>query len=157
MTLTWSWAIAILVVVLVLVLPIPWEKLSIYPTPPEGNISTYVTRVIDGDTVLTDAGRVRLIGIDSPERGQPGYYEAKQNLHYELPRGTRVFLVSVNTKPNTDHYGRLLRYVYVGDRDIGLQQLRLGHARARYDSRDGYGAHPRESVYIATQRRSPFV
>lgn len=48
-----------------------------------------VTNVVDGDTidVEVDLGfkvstkqRIRLAGIDTPERGQPGYYEAKERL-----------------------------------------------------------------------------
>lgn len=39
-----------------------------------------VVRVIDGDTIVVALqGRdehVRLYGVDTPERGQPGYYEA---------------------------------------------------------------------------------
>ena len=36
-----------------------------------------VLRVIDGDTIeLADGRRVRYIGIDSPERDQPGYDSA---------------------------------------------------------------------------------
>lgn len=41
-----------------------------------------------------------------------------------------------------------LRYIDVGDIDAGLNQIRSGFAIARDDSRDGYGYHPREGLYI---------
>jgi hypothetical protein len=34
--------------------------------------------------------------------------------------------------------------------DVGLALLERGYAISRYDSRDGYGAHPRERAYVAT-------
>ena len=33
-----------------------------------------VIRVIDGDTIETDLGTVRLLGINTPEKGKPYYY-----------------------------------------------------------------------------------
>jgi hypothetical protein len=57
-----------------------------------------------------------------------------------------------------DRYGRLLRYVNIGNMDAGLRQIKRGFAIARYDSRDGYGYHPRESVYIEADHASrPFA
>ena len=56
-----------------------------------------------------------------------------------------------------DQYGRLLRYVDRGAVDAGLKMIESGLAIARYDSRDGYGRHPREDRYIEADRRSPDV
>jgi len=41
-----------------------------------------VTKVLDGDTFLTNRRKypVRLDGLDTPEKGQPGYQKAKQKL-----------------------------------------------------------------------------
>jgi endonuclease YncB( thermonuclease family) len=66
-----------------------------------------------------------------------------------------VQLSAAPAKDNADRYGRLLRYVDVGGVDAGLQELEAGFAVARYDSRDGYGAHPREASYIATDQQVP--
>jgi micrococcal nuclease len=49
---------------------------------------------------------------------------------------------------DADRYGRLLRYVDVQGRDVGLALIKEGWAVARYDSRDGYGRHPREDAYV---------
>ena len=51
-------------------------------------------------------------------------------------------------------YGRLLRYVDVGSTDAGLSLIEDGWAIARYDSRDGYGRHPREDAYVRADAAS---
>jgi endonuclease YncB( thermonuclease family) len=117
------------------------------PAPAPGPRTYLVTRVVDGDTLELGNGQtVRLVGIDTPEVGQCGYDRASVALG-RLVTGRQVRL----TRPeeNRDRYGRLLRYVDVGGVDAGLRQIRSGLAIARYDSRDGYGFHPREPRYIA--------
>jgi len=72
-----------------------------------------VSRVIDGDTiVLANGERVRLIGIDTPERGEFGYEEATKYLE-NLIDGKEVRLKK--DVEDRDHYGRLLRYIYTKD------------------------------------------
>ena len=53
------------------------------------------------------------------------------------------------------HYGRCLRYVNVGSLDAGRHLIIEGLADARYDSRDGYGFHPREADYVALDAAHP--
>ena len=53
-----------------------------------------------------------------------------------------------------DQYGRLLKYVDIGNTDAGLRLIKDGLAIARYDSRDGYGFHPREPRYIKADKAS---
>jgi endonuclease YncB( thermonuclease family) len=65
-----------------------------------------------------------------------------------LVLGRRVSLVPGATE-DSDRYGRLLRYVDVGSLDAGLSLISDGWAIARYDSRDGYGRHPREDIYVS--------
>jgi len=99
-----------------------------------------VTYIVDGDTLdVAGIGRVRLTGIDTPERGQCGYSEAKNNLS-KLTLNRTVEL----TGTKSDKYGRMIRYVDIGEDDAGLDQISAGYAIARYDSRDGYGTHARE-------------
>jgi endonuclease YncB( thermonuclease family) len=108
---------------------------------------TKVRYVVDGDTIrLANGHYVRLIGIDTPERGRPYYAKAKRNLDRLV--GARVRLVNPASTDDRDHYGRLLRYLRVdGGRDAGLAQIRRGYAHARYDSRDGYDWHPMQRTY----------
>ncbi|MCR2824489.1 thermonuclease family protein [Microbacterium sp. zg.Y909] len=106
-----------------------------------------VLAITDGDTIDTTAGKVRLIGIDTPERGEAGYADAGAELGAFLSEGP-VTLVAVPGHDDTDRYGRLLRYVRVDGRDAGAHMLQTGWAVARYDSRDGYDGHPLEAEYI---------
>ena len=121
------------------------------PEPKPAPVKTYlVTRVIDGDTLELASGQdVRLVGIDTPEIGECGYDQATANLAY-LVEGKKVRLTM--SDEDRDRYGRLLRYANVGDVDAGLRLIKNGLAIARYDSRDGYGYHQREPIYIAADK-----
>lgn len=121
---------------------------------PGKRAATYlVTRVIDGDTIeLGNGESVRVVGIDSPERGECGYPEATATME-RLVLGKRVRLTM--SDEDRDRYDRLLRYVDVGALDAGLRLIDRGLAVARYDSRDGYGYHPRENRYIAADKATP--
>ncbi len=112
-----------------------------------------VIRVVDGDTIKIKGGKyVRLIGIDTPERGQPLYGAAKRSLDQMI--GGRVKLVNPTSVQNKDGYGRLLRYVRTSGRDTGKVQVRKGLAHARYDSRDGYDWHPMQKAYRRLDART---
>jgi endonuclease YncB( thermonuclease family) len=106
-------------------------------------------RWVDGDTAVTSEGRVRLLGMDTPERGQCGFGPASSYAARLAPPGSTIELVAVPGDDDKDRFGRLLRYVQVGTTDVGYELIRAGYAIARYDSRDGYGPHPRERDYIA--------
>ena len=87
-----------------------------------------VIRIADGDTLtVLDAAkgqhRVRLAGIDAPERKQPFYQASRQN----LARLTFGKLVAVDWHKQ-DRYGRLVGKVLVDGRDTGLAQVRAGFA-----------------------------
>jgi len=87
-----------------------------------------VTRVIDGDTIIIEGGyHVRYIGIDAPESGEFYYLEAKQ-INEGLVAGKNVRLErDISDK---DSYGRLLRYVYIGDDFVNAEIVRQGCAWA---------------------------
>ena len=108
--------------------------------------------VIDGDTVKTDAGTVRIIGIDTPERDECGYDEASALLRELLAPGDPLTLQLPPGQNAEDRYGRLLRHVFTADGvDVALRQLEAGLAVARYDSTDGYPEHPYEREYHAAE------
>src|SRR3954464_856821 len=85
--------------------------------------SAKVVRWIDGDTVVTDRGTVRLIGVDTPERGKCGYVAATNLARQLAPAGAAIRLGNPKSVKNQDRYGRLLRYVNVGKRDVGNAQI----------------------------------
>lgn len=124
--------------------------------PPEGEPETWrVTWVVDGDTLEAERGgqqeRVRLIGIDTPERDQCGYSEARDALMAAV--GDRSVELISGATSDTDSYGRLLRYVELDGEDVGLSLIEQGLAAARYDSRTGQ-PHPREDAYRAADAAS---
>jgi endonuclease YncB( thermonuclease family) len=115
-----------------------------------------VTHVVDGDTVDLDTGeRVRIIGIDTPEKGQCGYSEATVAMS-GLLRGKAV-VVTAGARDDVDRYGRILRYISVDGVDVGQAMIQGGYAVARYDSRDGYGHHANEEQYVAADEATPQI
>ena len=90
---------------------------------------TRVTRVIDGDTFITNKGdRVRLIGVDAPELPSLRGIESKMYLH-QLIDNKVVILERDGISDNKDKYGRLLRYVYLNKKDINLHMIKSGYAK----------------------------
>jgi micrococcal nuclease len=94
-----------------------------------------VARVVDGDTlVLADpAERVRLIGANAPESVKPNW--PVEPYGPEAAAFTREFLAGGQIRLEfdgspRDKYGRILAYVYVGDRMLNEELIRAGLARA---------------------------
>lgn len=112
-----------------------------------------VTHVVDGDTIdVEGVGRIRVIGIDTPERGACGYDSATMAMAALV--ADRSVVLTAGATSDADRYDRLLRYVDVDGKDAGLQLIEDGWAIARYDSRDGYGTHPREQQYVSADAAS---
>ena len=93
-----------------------------------------VRYVIDGDTVILNNGeKIRYIGMDTPERGQC-WYRGATDFNRRLVEGKKVRLEI--DKSNRDRYQRLLRYVYVVDKNgrkkfVNLELVKAGLARAK--------------------------
>jgi endonuclease YncB( thermonuclease family) len=101
-----------------------------------------VTRVVDGDTVdvVLRGGareRVRLIGIDTPERGSCFASSAAAEAR-RLALGKQVVLKGDATQDTRDRYGRLLAYVWMaGGKDLGYQLIGGGFGKV-YVYRDAF-------------------
>lgn len=94
-----------------------------------------VQRVIDGDTIIVDGiGRVRLIGVDTPESvdpRRPVEYFAKEAARFtqQLVEGKRVRLEYDG--PRTDRYDRTLAYVFLEDGTlVNAEIIRQGYGFA---------------------------
>lgn len=87
-----------------------------------------VAYVIDGDTVeLATGERVRLIGIDAPEFGEPYFYESREKLaEFVLDKEIQM----ERDVADRDQYGRLLRYLRRDEVFVNLEMVRLGYARS---------------------------
>jgi len=120
------------------------------PQPPTGQLPgrvVTVDHIIDGDTI--DVGldeNVRMLGYDTPERGECGFVEATEALRTILVSGTVTVLADGD---DTDQYDRYLRHVYVNGIPVGITLIEQGRANARYDSLDGYGSHLHQDAYRA--------
>jgi micrococcal nuclease len=91
-----------------------------------------VVRVVDGDTIdVRVAGRterVRVLGIDTPERGAC-YADRASAETARLALDTRVVLRGDPTQARRDRYGRLLAYVALpSGADLGRGLLEGGYA-----------------------------
>jgi micrococcal nuclease len=115
----------------------PWEELGRLDGEAEPrSVRAYVTRAVDGDTIEVRLGShledVRYIGVDTPETVKPGtpvqcFGPRASHFDHRLVEHRRVRLVfGVERR---DVYGRLLAYVYLGDRFVNAELVRRGLAR----------------------------
>jgi micrococcal nuclease len=95
-----------------------------------GNTAVTVSRVYDGDSfAISNGDQVRLIGIDAPEKGEPGADQAREFLT-RLIKGKQIRLES--DQEDRDKYKRLLRYAYIGDIFINAEMLKQGLAKTLF-------------------------
>ena len=86
----------------------------------------HVKRVVDGDTIMLADGRyVRYIGINTPERGEPLWEEAR-DYNAQKVRGKLVTLEFGLVEE--DRYGRTLAYVSGGGEMVNAELLQAGLA-----------------------------
>ncbi len=91
--------------------------------------SYQVVKVVDGDTFDATDGtirfRVRIAGIDAPEKRTPFSELATENLKKRIA-GKNVELKPVGRK--MDQHNRILAQVLLGGHDIGIEMLETGLA-----------------------------
>jgi len=93
-----------------------------------------VLYVLDGDTiVLTDGTTVRYIGIDTPEIKHKEGVQTDECFGREAMAENRALVedkqvTMLRDVSQTDTYGRLLRYVYVGDTFVNDVLVKNGFA-----------------------------
>jgi len=98
----------------------------------------HVDRIIDGDTIgVTNQNEsIRLLGINTPEKGEFYYQEAKDFLE-SLILDENVSLEF--TKEREDKYGRTLAYILFNNTNINVKMVEEGFANYYfYDGRDKY-------------------
>ena len=90
-----------------------------------------VEKITDGDTIVVNGSNVRLLGINTPERGEKYYREAKSFLESEiLNKAVKL----ARTQEDEDMYGRKLRYVILENKNINEKLIRQGLANAYFPS-----------------------
>lgn len=96
--------------------------------------STYIfERVIDGDTFVASGERIRLWGIDAPEKNEPEAYAAKLYLEVLLENGQLAcdFLYK-------DKYQRNVMKCSSNGHDIALDMVKMGMAKDYEKYSKGY-------------------
>src|SRR5580692_4705149 len=95
---------------------------------PHYEIAGEVVAIADGDTltVLDDTKtqhKIRLAGIDAPEKGQAFGKKARENLAAKVFRQTvRIEVIDV------DRYHREVGRIFLGDRFVNMEMVRDGFA-----------------------------
>ena len=93
-----------------------------------------IVRWVDGDTVwltidlgfrMSATTDFRLYGINTPERGQPGYAEATAQAKALAPVGSEVL---VTTYKAPDKYGRWLAEIFANGIDVNQTLITEGLA-----------------------------
>ncbi len=118
--------------------PTPVRKAPPIAAAPQHRIRSkdevLVLRAIDGDTIALEGGaRVRYIGVDTPETKDPRkpvqcFGKRAFEKNRDLVEGKLVRLA--RDISDRDRYGRLLRYVYVGDIFVNLRLVEEGFAKS---------------------------
>ncbi len=117
----------------------------------EESDSAVVGRVIDGDTIVTkDNLHVRLLGINTPERKEFYYQEAKEflsnlilNKTVKLEYGTEKY----------DKYNRTLAYIFLNKTNINAELIRNGFANPYIYDNDKYTNEIRNAWNECIQRQ----
>jgi len=93
------------------------------PISKETSQTAIVTRIIDGDTFETsDDKTIRLNNINTPERGEPGYEEAKSFLSLYLNSSVEI------DEQGLDKYRRTLGKIYTPEY-LNLEIVNAGFAK----------------------------
>jgi len=89
----------------------------------------FVVKVLDGDTIeLENGDKIRLLGIDAPEIGEAFSQEAKLALE-EILLGN-IVKIEKDENLDKDKYGRLLRYVFLEEKLVNCEMVKLGLAKS---------------------------
>ena len=107
-----------------------------------------ITRVIDGDTLLIDQTTIRLSLVNSPERDERGYQEAKDFASTVCPVGANAEFYEDSWQP-VDKYGRSVGLVYCNDMMLNELLLTNGHAEIStyYCDRSEFGSEDWARAY----------
>lgn len=90
-------------------------------------ITDKVTKIIDGDTLYTKKYMIRLSLVNSPEKDQAGFSEAKSFTSNLCPVGSTI-TVDQDDKQPYDPYKRLVGKVFCGDKVLNSELLYSNHA-----------------------------
>ncbi len=85
----------------------------------------FVERIVDGDTAIINGDSTRFLGINTPEKGEKYYQEAKDFLGSLILNKTIVLEYGIE---KTDLYGRKLAFIFFNGENVNIEQIRNGFA-----------------------------
>lgn len=109
-----------------------WARYQMAMANPAGRASKpqvldgWQVRLIDGDTFAYGAERIRIRGIDTPEKAESGGFDASQRLDLLLREGPIVVVPEA-----VDKYGRVVADVYINGRNVAEVLRSEGHVKPR--------------------------
>lgn len=141
-----------------------WSFLLLITISSSSTLSGRVVGIADGDTftLLTDENlqvKIRLHGIDAPEKGQDFGKRAKQEL------STLIFGKTVDViDKGKDRYGRTIGMVFLGEVNINEEMLRRGMAwhylkydkEARWDELERQARDARSGLWVQPGAIAPW-
>ena len=111
-----------------------------------------IMRVIDGDTVeLAGGDRLRLLGIDTPEKGEL-FYDSAAMLLESLVLGKKSRIEYADKR--RDRYGRLLGFVYIEDTIFVNKRILSSGLGYLYLVKDQELSRPRFKELLMAQREA---
>ena len=90
-------------------------------------ISGFVTRVIDGDTIVVGDKSIRFALVNTPEWGDFDYAQARNFIENICPVGSKV-LVDEDDGQTQGSYGRIIAKIYCNELNLNEEILEVGHA-----------------------------
>ena len=113
-----------------------------------------VTKISDGDTITVNGReKIRLLQIDSPEiYPLECYGDEATNALKRIIKESKVTLESDKVSADRDKFGRLLRYVKVGNINVNLKMVEIG-AATPYFYRGQIGKYSKELLTAAKRAR----
>ena len=84
---------------------------------------------IDGDTIQSRDFFVRLVQINTPEKGECYYKEATTYTSKFLKTKSKLVLTKDKNLDSFDEYGRALGYLTNGNRNLNLELVKYGYAK----------------------------
>lgn len=101
------------------------------PSDSKYDVSGYCYHVVDGDTIdVEGVGRIRLVGVNTPERGESGYRNATDYVK-SMVEGKKVYL-DIDDAKHYDKYNRTLAVVYIDNVNLNQELLKGGYAEVMY-------------------------
>ncbi len=101
---------------------------------PPSYANSFVSYVYDGDTLTLQSGeKVRLVQIDTPELSPAECYGIQaRDLLKKMIGASAIQLRKEPASANKDDANRLLRYVFVGSKNLNLELVKQGAAAPRF-------------------------